>query len=77
MNENDFVGKIIRDVDGREYHITSVLNKGGQGVVYRTAEDFLIKVNTATDREKYCERYKWLKNISNLYVFARSRIISF
>ncbi|MCI6244036.1 MAG: protein kinase [Agathobacter sp.] len=61
MNENDFVGKIIRDVDGREYHITSVLNKGGQGVVYRTAEDFLIKVNTATDREKYRERYKWLK----------------
>ena len=61
MNENDFVGKIIRDVDGREYHITSVVNKGGPGAVYRTAEDFLIKVNTATDREKYRERYKWLK----------------
>ena len=60
MNENNFVGKIIRDVDGREYHIISVLNKGGQGVVYKTAEDFLIKVNTASDREKYRERYKWL-----------------
>lgn len=61
MNENDLVGKIIRDVDGREYHITSVLNKGGQGIVYKTAEDFLIKVNTASDCEKYRERYKWLR----------------
>lgn len=61
MNENNLVGKIIRDVDGREYHITSVLNKGGQGVVYKTAEDFLIKVNTASDCEKYRERYKWIR----------------
>lgn len=59
-SEVDLVGKIIRDVDGREYHITSVLNKGGQGVVFRTAEDFLIKINTAPDKEKYVERYRWL-----------------
>lgn len=60
-NEHDLVGKVIRDVDGREYHITSVLNKGGQGVVYRTAEDFLIKINTSSDKELYGERYRWLK----------------
>lgn len=60
-NENDLVGKIIRDVDGREYHITSVLNKGGQGIVYRTAEDYLIKINTSLDRDKYLERYRWLQ----------------
>ena len=60
-NEQDLVGKVIKDVDGRDYHITSVLNKGGQGVVYRTSEDFLIKINTSTDRELYSERYCWLK----------------
>lgn len=59
-NETDLVGKTIRDTDGREYHIVSVLNKGGQGVVFKTAEDFLIKINTSNDREEYRERYKWL-----------------
>ena len=59
--ENELVGKIIKDADGRVYHITSVLNKGGQGVVFRTAEDFLVKINTSSDRYKYAERYKWLQ----------------
>ena len=52
-NESDLVGKILRDTDGREYHITAVLSKGGQGIVFRTAEDFLIKINTSADKEKY------------------------
>lgn len=60
-NESDLVGKILRDTDGREYHITAVLSKGGQGIVFRTAEDFLIKINTSADKEKYGERYRWLK----------------
>lgn len=60
-NESELIGKIIKDVDGREYHITSVLNKGGQGIVYRTAEDYLIKINTSQDRDKYLERYRWLQ----------------
>lgn len=60
-NENELLGKVIKDIDGRDYHITSILNKGGQGVVYRTSEDFLIKINTSTDRELYSERYNWLK----------------
>ena len=60
-NEADLIGKIIKDVDSREYHITSVLNKGGQGIVYRTAEDYLIKINTSQDRDKYLERYRWLQ----------------
>lgn len=59
-SESDLVGKIIKDTDGREYHITAVLSKGGQGVVFRTAEDFLIKINTSADKEKYGERYRWL-----------------
>ena len=59
--ESDLIGKVIRDTDGREYHISSVLSKGGQGVVYRTAEDFLIKINISSDKEKYKERYEWLK----------------
>lgn len=60
-NETELVGKIIKDTDGREYHITSVLNKGGQGIVYKTAEDLLIKINTSADKGKYSERYRWLK----------------
>ena len=60
-NEQDLVGKVIKDIDGREYHISSVLSKGGQGIVYRTLEDFLIKINTSPDRELYSERYRWLK----------------
>ncbi len=60
-NENELVGKTIEDVDGRQYHIVSVLSQGGQGVVYRTAEDFLIKINTAKDKTDYLERYKWLQ----------------
>lgn len=60
-NEAELVGKIIKDADGREYHITSILNKGGQGIVYKTAEDFLIKINTSADIDKYGERYRWLK----------------
>ncbi len=60
-NETELTGRIVRDVDGREYHVTAVLNKGGQGIVYRTAEDFLIKVNTSADKEQYGERYRWLK----------------
>ena len=63
--ENELVGQIIKDIDGRQYHITSVLSKGGQGVVYRTAEEFLIKINTSSDREKYRERYKWLQKRGN------------
>ncbi len=59
-NENELIGKSIRDTDGREYHITAVLSKGGQGVVLRTAEDYLIKINTSIDKEKYEERYRWL-----------------
>ena len=62
MTDNEFIGKPIRDVNGRVYHITSILSRGGQGVVYKTAEDFLIKQNTSSDREKYKERYKWLKH---------------
>ena len=57
--EADLIGKVIRDADGRTYHITAVLNKGGQGVVYKTAEDFLVKINTSVDREQYRERYRW------------------
>lgn len=49
------------DTDGREYHVTAVLSKGGQGIVYRTAEEFLIKINTSLDKDKYRERYKWLQ----------------
>ena len=58
--EADLIGKVIKDADGRTYHITSVLNKGGQGIVYKTAEDFLIKINTSADRDQYRERYRWL-----------------
>lgn len=60
-SENELVGQTIYDVDGRQYHIVSVLSKGGQGVVYRTVEDFLIKINTSNEKEKYLERYKWLQ----------------
>lgn len=60
-NENDLVGQTIRDEDGRIYHITSVLSKGGQGIVYRTSEDFLIKINTSKEQDLYKERYRWLK----------------
>lgn len=60
-NENELLGKVIKDIDGRDYHIISILNKGGQGVVYRTSEDFLLKINTSTDRDLYSERYNWLK----------------
>lgn len=62
MNKNkELIGNVVRDVEGRQYHITSILNEGGQGIVYKTAEGYLIKVNTSTDKEKYKERYKWLK----------------
>lgn len=60
-NESGLIGRIIKDTDGREYHITAVLSKGGQGVVFRTAEDLLIKINTSADKEKYGERYRWLQ----------------
>lgn len=60
-DENNLAGKIIKDTNGREYHITTVLSKGGQGVVYRTAEKYLIKINTSKDKEKYEERYRWLQ----------------
>ncbi len=59
--EKDLIGQIIHDTDGREYHVTAVLSKGGQGIVYRTAEEFLIKINTSLDKDKYRERYKWLQ----------------
>lgn len=64
-NENELVGQVVQDVEGREYHIISVLSKGGQGIVYRTAEGFLVKINTSSDKEKYLERYKWLKKRGN------------
>ena len=60
-SDNDLIGQVIKDSVGREYHISAVLSKGGQGVVYRTSEDYLIKINTSIDKEKYSERYRWLQ----------------
>lgn len=51
----------IRDSEGRKYHMTSVFSKGSQGIVYRTAEGLLIKINTSADRDQYAQRYRWLK----------------
>ena len=60
-SDNDLIGQVIKDTVGREYHITALLSKGGQGVVYRTSEDYLIKINTSIDKDKYAERYRWLQ----------------
>lgn len=60
MEANELVGKQIFDTEKRKYNITGILGEGGQGMVLRTAEGFLIKINTLPDKEKYIERYKWL-----------------
>lgn len=60
MDAQEFLGKIIKDTEGREYHITGFLDAGGQGMVLKTKEGFLLKINTSADKEKYKERYSWL-----------------
>lgn len=60
MATEDYIGTIVKTEDNRSFHITGVLGEGGQGVVLKTQEGFLIKINTSVDKEKYRERYKWL-----------------
>ena len=57
----ELIGTVVYDTDGRAYHITSMQNEGGQGMIFKSAEGFLIKINTSSDRELYNERYRWLK----------------
>jgi len=59
MQEN-FIGKLISDEDGREYKVISILGEGGQGIVLKSQEGFLLKINTSIDKDKYKERYRWL-----------------
>lgn len=73
FRENELIGQILRDTDGRAYHIQSILSKGGQGVVYKTSEDFLIKINTSAEKEKYLERYRWLK-VKSSYLPRETRV---
>lgn len=73
MIENDLIGKTVKDIDGREYHIISVLSKGGQGIVFKTTEGFLIKINTSPEKDKYLERYRWLRRKS-VYLPKETRI---
>lgn len=60
MATEDYIGKIVKTEDGRSFHITGILGEGGQGVVLKTQEGFLVKINTSADKEKYRERYTWL-----------------
>lgn len=60
-SEMNLVGQTIKDTDGRLYHIKEILSKGGQGIVYKTEEDLLIKINTSPEKDKYRERYCWLQ----------------
>lgn len=64
MTSDQYIGTVI-SAEGRQYTIKGILGEGGQGVVLRTEDGFLIKINTSKEKEAYKNRYKWLLNKSH------------
>lgn len=64
MDENNFIGIDVYDLEDRKYTISKKIGEGAQGIVYESNDGFIIKINytTRANRKELVDRYKWIIN---------------
>lgn len=63
MREN-LLGQTVYDTAGRGYRLAKAVGEGGQGVVYETTDEFIVKqcFTAKESREELTKRFLWIMN---------------